>query len=403
MRRILVLPLLVLAGACIQKGFPLSSSGSVDVSVDVSGPLYAAGALDMDGNPVTPRQSPYETGVTLYMTENGQPAYGAYVDVRVSPPDALTLESDPKEKSPTCTANGGAFRCMATSAGYARFVATSAGVWSGTAKLQIDWGGNQPKEQPVTILPAGLPQDATDFQMVVGGVGGSDHVLATYTSLQCTSGPVPDDLGSKWPAGKIRARQAYVIATAPPASPTVLTNAPVVVESHSAEAAIALKPDCVDRHPRLRMLMNASGQTDPFYLCFSDDGGNITFAVNSGQKVIDPPPQITVEPEPRLLRVRAVVDQVYVSTLPLDVFEVSAYNSDRQRIAIDVDVHVDDPTVLSISQASVTLADESSPASVVQGLPLMPGTVSLHASPRLLDMPDCASPPVTVTNPPTGP
>jgi len=396
MRRLLPLALVALAGACIHKGFPLGTTGTVDVSVEVSGPLYAAGELDAAGKAVLPRQSPYETAVSLFLTEDGQPAYGAYVDVRVDPPDALALESDPAEKEPTCTASGGAFRCMATSAGYARFFATSEGVWSGTAKLAVSWGGNQPKEQAISVLPAGLPPDATDFQMIVGGVGASDHVLATYTSLQCTAGPVPDDLGSKWPVGMIRTRQAYVIATAPPASPTIVTNAPVVIESHSAEAAISTKEDCSDRHPRLRLVLGATGQTDPFFLCFSDDGGTIQFAVSSGQKTVEPPPEITVEAEPRLIRLRAVSSQLEVNTFPVDAFEVSAYNADRERIAVPIDVHIDDATVLGIGVASVTLADENSTATIVQAVPIMPGTASLHATPRLLDMPDCVSPPITV-------
>jgi hypothetical protein len=395
---LLLVPLLVMgAGACIQRGYPLGSSGSVDVRPDVAAALFAAERLDKDGKPILPRQSPSETGVTLSLTEGSQPAYGAWVDVQVSPPEALELVSDPAEKLPTCKANGGVFQCMATDQGFARFVARSPASWSGTAKLQVIWGGNQPKEVPITVLPAGLPQDATDFRLIVGGLGGNERVLATYATLQCTAGPVPDDLGSKWRPGMIRARQAYVIASPPPSQPDALSNAPVIVESQSADAAVATKADCSDRGPRLRTLFTTSGQTDPFYLCFSDNGGTIHFSVGSGVKTIDPQPEIVADPEPRLLRVRTLDTQVEVGYYPLDLFEISAYNADRVRIAMPVDVGIDDATVLGITVASLSLTGEDAPATVVQALPIKVGTTTLHASPRLLDTPLCTSEPVTVS------
>jgi hypothetical protein len=390
-------------GACIHRGFPLGTSGDVDVRVEVAGPLFAADQVDTSGKPSGPRQDPHETGVTLYLTESGQPANGAYVDVRVDPPEALVLSSDKDEKVPTCVSSGGAFRCTANELGYARFKAASESRWSGQARLLVDWGGNTPKPTTITVLPAGLPQDAGNFQMIIGGLDESDHVLATYVPLACTIGPVPDDLGSKWRPGMIRARQAYVTATPSPTEPGALANAPVIVQSLSAEAGLALDESCADRSPRLRVLLGATGQTPPFYLCFSDNGGTIRFGVTSGAKTIDPGPQVIVDPEPRLLRVRALKSEVEAGTVPVDLFEVSAYNADRVRIAMPVDLTSSDDTVLGLTKASETLADENSPATIVQATPLAEGSAILHVSPRLFTMPDCVSPAVTVIPAPPPP
>jgi hypothetical protein len=92
-----------------------------------------------------------------------------------------------------------------------------------------------------------------------------------------------------------------------------------------------------------------------------------------------------------------------VSALPVDLFEVSAYSADRVRIAVPVDIHVGDDKVLTVGAASLDLADEHSPATVVQAIPLAPGSAVLHATPRLLTKPDCASPAVSVLPAPTGP
>jgi hypothetical protein len=127
------------------------------------------------------------------------------------------------------------------------------------------------------------------------------------------------------------------------------------------------------------------------------------FSVTSGVKAIDPPPQVIVDAEPRLIRVRALKTQVEASALPVDLFEVSAYSADRLRIAVPVDIHVGDDQVITVGAASVDLADESSPATVVQAIPLAPGHTELHATPRLLTKPDCASPSVEVLPAPTGP
>lgn len=403
LRPLAALAVTSLAGACVHRGYPLSTTGTVDIRLDVAGSLFAADRLDADGKPAGARQDPHETGVTLYLAESGQPAYSGYVDVRVSPPEALVMKSDADEAEPTCTREGGAFRCLASAEGYARFRLSSESTWSGTAEIQVIWGGNEPKTQAITVLPAGLPAEVTDFTMIVGGLSQADRVLATFVPLQCTSGPIPADLGSKWRPGAIRSRQAYVVATAPPGQPGVLENAPVQVEALSAEAGLSLDESCAERTPRLRVLLGASGQTDPFYLCFSDNGGTVPFNITSGQKKIDPGPAVVVDPEPRLLRVRVLSTEVPIAYYPVDLFEVSAYNADRVRIAIPVDIRVGDDKVVGLNIASLTLAEESAPATVVQGTPLAYGSTVLHASPRLLDQPDCVSPTLTVAPAPITP
>ena len=69
---------------------PLSSEASLKIlSDDV--PLFAADVLGPDGKPVLPRQEPYEKLVQLYMTNGSEPDFGAYVDVQIDQPNALTL------------------------------------------------------------------------------------------------------------------------------------------------------------------------------------------------------------------------------------------------------------------------------------------------------------------------
>lgn len=401
LRGLIVGAAIVGSGACIERGYPLGRSGNVEIRTDVAGALFATDTLDAKGKPAGPRQSPSSTGVTLAMTEGSQAAFGAFVQVRVEPSEALTLESATGEENstglPTCTFTEGSFRCMATEQGTARFVVASESDWSGDARLIVTWA-DQTKDQTIHINPAGLPSTATNFSLIIGGVDDVDHVLATFLPLQCTIGPLPDDLGSKWRKGQIRSRETYVRATPPSAAPSVVANAPVIVESLGSEAALSLAEGCENRETRLRVRLDATGQSSPFYLCFSDIGGTIPFSVTSGEKTIEPNREVVVDAEPRLLRVSALTSQVTVG-FPVDLFEVSAYNANRVRIAMPVDLHIGNDQVLAIDTASVTLADEANTATVIQAGALMPGVTELHVSPRLLAMPDCVSPAVTVVAP----
>lgn len=387
--------------SCIQRGYPLGRSGNVEIRTDVAGALFAADTLDTNGNPSGPRQTPNATGVTLAMTEGSQAAFGAFVQVRVEPSEALTLTSEAGEGTstglPTCAVVDGSFRCMATEQGAARFTLASQSDWSGEAKLIVSWA-DQTKDLTVQVHPAGLPSTANNFTMIVGGIDDADHVLATFLPLQCTLGPLPDDLGSKWRKGQIRSRQTYVRATPPAAAPSVVANAPVIVESLGSEAALSLTEDCETRQTRLRVLLDGTGQSSAFFLCFSDIGGTIPFSVTSGAKSIEPNRVIVVDPEPRLLRVVALTSQITVG-FPVDLFEISAYNANRRRIAMPVDLHMGNDQILSIPAASVALADEENLATVIQAGALAPGVTELHVSPRLLATPDCVSPAVTVIAP----
>ena len=400
--RVVVLLSVTAAGAsCVERGYPLGRSGNVEIRTDIAGALFATDTLDAQGKPAGPRQEPNSTGVTLALTEGSQAAFGAFVEVRVEPSEALSLVSAVGEETdnglPTCAFSDGSFRCMATGQGTARFTLASDSDWSGDAKLVVTWA-DQNKEQVVHVNPAGLPANATNFSIIVGGVDEIDHVLATFVPLQCTIGPLPDDLGSKWRKGQIRARETYVRATPPSAAPSVVENAPVIVESLGSEAALSLAEGCEKRETRLRVRLDATGQSSPFYICFSDIGGTIPFSVTSGEKAIEPNRVVIADAEPRLLRVRALTSQITVG-FPVDLFEISAYNANRVRIAMPVDLHIGDDQVLSVDAASLTLSDEENLATVIQAGALTPGVTELHVSPRLLAMPDCVSPAVTVVAP----
>ncbi|MRG91215.1 hypothetical protein [Polyangium spumosum] len=394
------LPVLVALAftACIEPGYPLAPNGQVDIRVHVAGSLFAADMLDAEGKPVLPRQKPSETGVTLFLAEGGAPAYGGFVTVRVDPPEALVLRPYPEENtSPTCREIEGAFRCTASSEGYARFVVASESDWSGEASILVSWA-EQTKEEAVEILPAGLPASATNFTMLVAGLDESldgARVLPTFLALTCTVGPLPDDLGSKWRPGAIRSREAYVRATPPSNAPGVVEDAPVIVESLFSEAALSTTEDCAERRTRLRVLLGPTGESERFHLCFSDIGGEANFAVTSGQKQIDPGPRVVVDPEPRLLRVRALQSTATIG-FEADLFEVSAFDVNRVRMKMPVDLRVEGSEHLAIEQASVTLQEEPDPATVIPALPKSEGAARLHVTPRLLSAPDCVSDPINV-------
>jgi hypothetical protein len=401
--RALVVTLVVLpplaASSCIEVGYPLAPSGTVDVRVDVNHSLFAADSLDEKGQPILPRQTPFETGVTLSVTEANAPAFGGYVTVRVEPRQALNVRSDETEgDSPTCVERDGNFRCTASRDGLARFILSSQSDWSGTASLIISWA-DRTEDKPIEVLPAGLPSTATNFSMIVTGLNESfngKRLLPTYLALNCTIGPVPDDLGSKWRPGAIRTREAQVRATPPLSAPGVVDSAPVIIEALGSEALLSTKPDCLDRSTRLRVLLGQTGESEKFYLCFSDIGGPASFAVTSGEKLIEPESTaIQVDAEPRLLRVRAL-QSVVEADVPGDLFEVSAFDVNRVGLEMPVDLSVDDDQVIALSKSTITLDGEPNPATAISGTPKAAGTVRLSVTPRLLAMPKCVSEPVTV-------
>lgn len=394
-----------LAAGCIDRGYPLGKGGSVDVRTDVAGALFAADLLDAEGKAIAPRQSPYQTGVTLQLSEGSEPANGAFVDVRVEPPEALMLLPDEGEDSAerSCKLKDGKFRCTATSEGIARFVASSEANWSGPATLVVSWADER-KESTIEVAPAGLTKTAENFGLIASGLTDSNHVLPTYSALACTTiDSLPSDLGSKWRPGQIRSREVFVRATAPADEPGSVANAPVIVESLDAEAAISLDPACepADRKTRLRVLLDGTGESPRFYFCFSDIGGTAEFAVTSGELPLPTNPTVIVDPEPRVLRVSAytsAIDTAFSLASTTELFEVTAFNTDLEQIAMPVDLESSDPEVMTLLKASTTLSAEGTDPTVISVLASSSGTAVLHVRPRLFANPDCASIPITVTD-----
>lgn len=384
---------------CIERGYPLGPSGNVELRFDVAGALFAADDLDAEGKGKEPRQTPYKTGVTLLLVEGSEAANGGFVDVHIEPSEALLIESHADEEgdSVTCKEKDGKFRCTATAEGVARFDVTAVGTWSGEATVVVTWA-DQRKESVLNVLPAGLPSTVNNFEMIASGLSDTGRVLPTYTALACTNiDALPDDLGSKWRPGNIRAREAFVRAAPPVDDPDVVANAPVIIESRSSEGALSLSQDCADadRVTRLRVLLDATGQSPPFYVCFSDLGGDVGLSITSGALSVSPDPAFDVVPEPRVLRVSALTDIVTQEDVgPL--FEISAFNTDLKRIALDVDLESSNPSVLKLSKASETLSGEGTDPTSLVVTPGEPGEAILHVRPQLYKNPDCQSIPVTV-------
>lgn len=399
--------LLVVGSGCVSDGHPLGTDGKVEVRVSTDGPLFATDELDESGSPAGPRQTPFESDVVLHLTEGDEVGHGAFVSVHIEPAEALVLGAALDAQSegalhesgdePTCNLVDGAFRCRGNREGFARFSIRSAADWSGTARVVVSWA-NQVRETEVEVLPAGLPIDATNFQLL--GISAGDRVAPTYLALACTVDALPEDIGSKWPEGRIRAREVTVRATPPSGNPGALENAPVVVETLDADAALSLDESCEDRSTRLRVLLDATGQSKPFFACFSDLGGDMGFAVTSGQKAVDPTPTIEVDPEPRILRVRVLDGKqtVELTRLPEELWEVSAYDVELNALPMDVDLNLEGmpPDAVELLEGSATLAPQGAVPVIIDGIPNEEGFARLVVTPRLLAEPKCKSDNVNV-------
>lgn len=397
------------SSACVANGHPLGGDGNVEVQLVVDGPLFATDLLDDDGLPSGPRQTPNRTDVVLRMTEDTEVAHGAYVRVHVEPPEALTLGQaldltaegalDENDAEPTCSLLDGAFQCRANSEGAARFSISSPADWSGEARVVVSFAAIT-VPTTVEVLPAGLPEAATNFELI--GISDGEEIRPTFLALGCTVDALPEDLGDKWPVGRIRAREVFVRATPPAAAPTVVEHAPVVIESLSGEGALSLDESCEQRTTRLRVLLDKQGESPRFFACFSDVGGDVRFGIQSGQKVVDPGPQITVSAEPRLLRVRVLDGKSMLpqSDFLSDVFEVSAFDVRLLALPVDVDLALqgtEQPLVLETNSA--TTAPQGALPVTLAAVPQLPGTTKLIVTPRLLAEPACESPSVTVLEP----
>ncbi len=403
---------MLLASACVADGHPLGSNGSVEIVIMVDGPLYATDLLDADGNPVGPRQTPYQTDILLKISEDDEVGHGAYVQVHIEPAEALSVSTalDTEAEGamhedgsgPTCALVDGAFRCRGNDEGYARFSVTSFGDWQGEAKIFVDYADTS-ASAPIKINAAGLPTDATNLQMI--GLGRGETIPPSYASVSCSIDEVPTDLGSKWPAGGIRSREVFVRATPPLGSPGIIANAPVIVESLTADGALSLSEACgdADRQTRIRLLLDEKGESSRFFTCFSDLGGEVAFGVTSGEKEIDSSlqPSATVSPEPRLIRIVVLSGQEELeqSSFPEQVFEVSAYDAALKSIPMDVDLTVEGSIsgVLTLTEAAVTL--NGGGPTIVSVAPEEVGTAKLVVRPQLLSNPKCESDTVTVFAP----
>lgn len=375
----------VAASGCIADSHPLSTSAEsrVEFLLDQN-PIFAADVIDAAGRPVLPRQVPFEKRVQLRLITAGAIDRGAYVDVGVEPPNALTLVP----VDGTCEQLPGVFRCTSGDDGVATFAARSDSDWSGEARLTIV-GRNE--EGRIDVHRAGLPDTAQNFSMVIGDLEGG-RVPARFNALSCTLEAVPDQVFEKWPAGAVRVREAEIRVTPPLTTPGVVEHAPVYVESLDAEVFVTRDPSCEPpRTSRLRVQLDGIGRSPKFYFCFSDIGASgAELAFTSGVLAARRGP-IVVEPEPRLLRVVTTETALVADAVPVPVADVSVFNADLERIRLRVDLRSSDAAVIKPLAPSVTLAgdDGFDDGNLVSVVPLAPGTATLRITPELHDQPVC--------------
>jgi hypothetical protein len=385
---------LVALSGCVADNHPLSSSAEsqVDYLLD-SNPIFAADVLDAAGRPVLPRQVPFEKRVQLRLITAGAIDSGAYVDVGVEPPNALTLVPI---GDGTCEQLPGAFRCTSGDDGIATFLARSDSDWSGEARLTIV-GRNE--EGRVDVHRAGLPSTAQNFTMVIGDLEGN-RVAARFNALSCILSPVPDQTFEKWPAGATRVREAEIRVTPPLTTPGVVEHAPVYVESLDAEVFVTRDPSCAPpRTTRIRLQFDAIGRSPKFYFCFSDIGSSgAELAFTSGELSGLRGP-IEVAPEPRLLRVVTTNTALVADGFPVPVADVSVFNADLERIRLRVDIRSSNPQILKPLVPNVTLPgnDGFDEGNVVSVVPLAAGTATIRIAPELHDLPVCETEPLHVS------
>lgn len=382
------------AAGCVPDNHPLTGATSkVEIRVDTVREIYAADVLDENGNPVLPRQAPYEKAVQLFITNAGAADEGAYVDVQLNPPNTARLVP----ADDTCVQLAGAFRCTAAEDGFANFLIRSESDASGPVKIGMI---GRTETETITVLQAGLPSDATNFQMIVSGVD-SGTVKARFNALECTLSPEPDITFNKWPEGETRVREAEVRATAPTTAPGVIEHAPVIVESLHPEVFVTLDPSCPEpRTSRIRVQLDALGKSPKFYFCFSDVGGSqVQLAFSSGRLGAGTtnPSSLLVEAEPRLLRIVTKRSAATVGDGQLDFVSVSAFDADLKKVAFTVDLRVDEPSVLSLTQTAVLLPADKLEEKLVVGEPLAPGEVKIIVTPEFHDEPACASETITIS------
>lgn len=380
--------------SCLEPRHPLASEGVVEFRFDRA-PLFAADRLDADGEPVLPRQAPFEKRVQLYLTEAGAADRGAYVDVAVDPPEALTLvqavAADGSGPDGSCEVLPGTFRCTAGADGFASFVVRSVSDVSGTAELRLV---GRSERASIAVLPAGLPPGSSSLELTIEGASES-RVHARYDKLACSLAASPDTPFDKWPSGSIRVRTARVVASPPLGNPSTIEHAPVFVETLHPEAFVSLDPTCPPPHDsRVRVQLDALGRSPDVHVCFSDLGGDaVTLRAASGPDR-ETARTLAVDPEPRLLRVETLAEKLPSDeSSPLLALQLSAYDAELNRVGLEVELSSSDPTVLKTEKANLKLlgkdqGDADVDAYVFTGAP---GSAYVTVRPLLFTTPSCDS------------
>ncbi len=349
-------------------------------------PLYTADLFDELGLPLLPRQQPFEKTIDVSMVPNGEPDFGAYVDLEAAPPGSLTFSPI----GDSCAQLQGVFRCRANEDGHATFLVSADSNFTGTARVKTV-GKTPLDETAVTIRQAGLHADVEFSLNIAGGGSGAQKVAATYTSMACSldadSGGTQFD---KWPDAP-RVIEAEVRAVQKLGAS--IADAPVFINVLNSEAFVTIDSTCQPpRSTRLRLPFDELGLATTFYFCFSDLGGSVSVKATSGDATSQSA-TFDVSPEPRLLRV--ITSKSSVSTGSVNpIVEISSYDAALNRLAFDVDVTSTDPTVLAVGQVTNSLSTDESIKLSVEGLAA--GQAAIAVRPSLYDNPVCTSENITV-------
>ncbi len=384
----LLLAAVALGLAACSGAHPLDRDGTVQVTDDSPGPLFAAAAA------ITTPQQRSSANLSIVLTEAGQPAKHAFVDVRVIPSTALTLRST----DGSCVDDGGFFRCTANAQGMARFAVDANTQWSSPtpAIVEVVWS-DKTSDHPISVLPPGLPKSTQSLTLTVGGLaaGQTQRIPPTFSLLSCKAQTL--DPKGTWPASP-RQRPLRVHANPPAGDPTSILNAPVVIESPSTEVEFSVLPDCKMRNSTLAVTLDASGDSTPGYACFSALGGLIPIQAASGElgSVDTSRRQIQVDGEPQFLSVTAVNPEGHLGQT-LNLFQIVARDALGQRVAISVTASASGTGTVQLTQSTFLLTDDSNPQpTLVNVLPTATGDVRLHVAPDLVPNLGCDSPTVSI-------
>lgn len=384
----LIFVAVALASAACSTTHPLDHDGTVLVTDDAQGPLFAATPGSATG------QQRSSANLTVLLTEAGQPAKHAFVDVRIVPSTALTLRST----DGSCGDDGGFFRCTANDQGLARFAVDADTQWSSAtpADVQVLWSDTH-VDHTISVLPPGLPKAVSSFTLSIGGLtsGQTQRIPPTFSILSCTAQTL--DPKAAWPANP-RQRPLRIHADPPAGDPTSIANAPVVIQSPSTEVEFSAAPDCKARSSTMTVLLDGSGDSSPAYACFSAVGGTIAIQASSGELgVLETSRRtIQVDAEPQLLSVTAINPVVHTGA-QVHAFQIVARDVLGQRVGMSVSATTTGTASVQLTQSTFVLGDESSTLlTLVDVTPSAPGTLQLHVSPDLVPNVGCDSPTIAV-------